>query len=164
MIKIYIFSEQSYPGCVPGASSPCAKHNWAIQVSLGSSHRLIPHWSQPVLLCRAATGSIISTIYRPPSKSPLDYYTLHNSWSFPFNWISKDFFRKRKNSWKNKKWSIFGHSVRVWSIFSKTPVAALELYLQGVLFTGPTPKIFKCPDWSPTLPLKSVSTVRLPFC
>ena len=29
------------------------------------------------------------------------YYTLQNSWSFPFNWISKDFFRRSKNSWKN---------------------------------------------------------------
>ena len=77
-----------------------------------------------MLRCRAAT--VLSTIYRPPSKSPLDYYTLQNSWSFPFNWISKDFFRRSKNSWKNKNWSIFGHSVRVWSIFSKTPVAALH--------------------------------------
>ena len=59
-------------------------------------------------------------------KISLDYYTLQNSWSFPFNWISKDFFRRSKNSWKNKNRSIFGHSVRVWSIFSKTPVAALH--------------------------------------
>ena len=67
---------------------------------------------------RAATG--------PPLKSPLDYYTLQNSLSFPFNWISKDFFRRNKNSWKNKNRSIFGHSVRVWSIFSKTTLAALN--------------------------------------
>ena len=77
--------------------------------------------------CRAASGSILSTIYRPPSKSPFDYYTLQNSWSFPFNWISKDFSRRSKNSWKNKNWSVFGHSVRVLSIFSKTPLAALQL-------------------------------------
>ena len=73
MIKIYIFSEQSYPGCVPGASSPCAKHNWAIQVSLGSSHRLIPHWSQPVLLCYSLPSSQIVSVIGSSNKSEIHH-------------------------------------------------------------------------------------------
>ena len=58
------------------------------------------------------------------------YFAKFLEFSFQLNY-SKDLFRRSKNSWKNKNWLIFGHSVRVWSIFSKTSLAALRKSVGG---------------------------------